>query len=204
MKIILCFILFIFLVGCQTDSSKQSDVSNKDSENINLSKEKQEESSIRKIDFRNFTYLWTEKIRGEGKHFTLKDGEFEAKEDGLIKLKSIVYDDSIRDQAIITIWVEEGNATSEILYIYAWENLEPKLLQSFEFPAGENISLATAFVAHGELIIETFNQITGDAECCPSVVEISYYKWQEDRFVIQGKPQKISNGYVERLEKSKS
>jgi hypothetical protein len=87
-----------------------------------------------------------------------------------------------------------------MLYVYEIENKKPKLMESFEF--GENnISFGTAFVAHGELIIETYHQLSGDAECCPSIMEISYYSWQKDKFVLQGEPHKIPNGYVERTKR---
>jgi len=156
------------------------------------------DSPIRKIDFRNFTYTWTKTFGDVGKTFTLADGEKKLEDDRLLTLKSVVYGDLVeRGEAIITIWVEDDNATSEMLFVYKMEGDKSKMIQSFEF--SEDTHLATAFVAHGELVITTYNQLSGDSECCPSIVEISHYRWQKDKFVIQSESQKIPNDYVTRV-----
>jgi hypothetical protein len=108
--------------------------------------------------------------------------------------------DDYGTQAIVNVNIDDGNATYQMLYVYATENNKLKLLESFEF--GENnTSFRTAFAGHGELIIETYKQQSGNAECCPGVIEISHYRWQKDKFVLQGEPQKIANSYLERIKK---
>ena len=106
-------------------------------------------------------------------------------------------------KALIVIKIDDGNATYEMLYVYEIENKKPKLMESFEF-GEDNIYFGTAFEAHGELVIETYHQLSHDAECCPSVIEITYYEWQKDKFVLQGKPQKVPNGYVARVKNEKN
>jgi hypothetical protein len=204
MKILLCLFVSAFLIGCQTQAQNTSEISQNNKEiKTSSSETTDKEISIRKVDFRNFTYPWTEKIDSGEKFFNLQNGEKIVADAPNLSIKSIYYGDIVNDfegdEAIITINIEDGNATSEILFVYAIETSETKLLQSFEFFAGDNVSLGTAFVAHGELVIETYNQLSTDAECCPSIVEIAYYKWQNNKFVIQGEPQKIQNGYAERL-----
>ena len=118
-------------------------------------------------------------------------------------MKSLSYINVVDDydeQALVNVKIDDGNATYEMLYVFAIEHNKPKLIESFEF-GDNNISFGTAFDAHGELVIETYHQLSGDAECCPRIVEISYYKWQKNKFVLQGEIQKISNGYVDRLKK---
>ena len=167
--------------------------------NLSPTPEPNSDSPIRKIDFRNFTYSWTKTFGNFGETFTLANGEKKLETVGLLTLKSVVYGDLVdgEDEAIITIWIEDDNATSEMLFVYKMEGDKSKILQSFEF--SEDTHLATAFVAHGELVITTYNQLSGDSECCPSIVEISHYRWQKDKFVIQGESQKIPNDYVIRL-----
>lgn len=201
MKYIFVFITMFFVVSCQTTSSKTKSNSEKQISANSLTKnENQEIASIREIDFQNFTFPWTKTFGGKQEFFTLKKGISKMEDGRKLSLKSLSYIDVIDDfdeQALININIDDGNATYEILYIFAVENSKPKLLESFEF-GKNNIFFGTAFAAHGELIIETYRQTANDAECCPSIIEISYYKWQKNILVLQGEPQKIPNGYVER------
>ncbi len=132
----------------------------------------------------------------------MKNGISTLSDERRVSLQSLLFT-SNEDKALVVIKIADGNATYEMLYVYEIENKQPKLLESFEF--GENnIFFGTAFEAHGELVIETYHQLSGDAECCPSVIEIAYYEWQKDKFILQGEPQKVSNGYVERMKKKRN
>ena len=207
MKLLVIFLITIsFIIGCQTSSSKVELVSVKQVAENSITKESNAEfSSIRKIDFQNFTFSWTKTFGYGEKSFTLKDGRVNLPDNRKLILKSLTYIavlDDYDEQALINLQIDDGNATYQMLYVYAIENSKLRLLESFEF--GENnIFFGTAFDAHGELVIETYNQLASDAECCPSIIEISYYKWQKDKFVLQGESQKVANGYVERTKKRK-
>lgn len=205
MKFIVGFAAVILAVACQTSvSSKiQTDVKKQILENSKVQNINKSPTSIRKIDFQNFTFPWTKTFSGKEKSFTLRNGIAELQDKRKLSFKSLSYInavDNYEEQAIVVIKIDDGNAVYEMLYVFAIENNIPKLLESFEF--GENnISFGTAFVAHGELVIETYHQLAGDAECCPSVIEVAYYKWQKDKFVLQSEPQKVLNGYVDRIKK---
>lgn len=204
MKYTIVFISMLFVVSCQTISSKtESKFEEQRSETFLAANTNQTIASIREIDFQNFTFPWSKTFSGKQKSFSLKKG-FSNTEDGRkLSLKSLLYIEVAEDfdeQALVNVKIDDGNATYEMLYVFALENGKPKLLEKFEF-GKNNIFFRTAFAAHGELIIETFHQLSGDAECCPSVIEIAYYKWQKDKFVLQTEPQKISNLYVERSKK---
>jgi len=203
------FTIFIFtavflIVNCQSSSSKVEVFTVKQAANFSTPTENNTDfSSIRKIDFQNFTFPWTKTFGDGEKLFVLKNGTTDLADGRKLTFESLAYVDVVDDyeeQALVNLDIGDGNATYQMLYVYAIENNKPKLLESFEF--GENnTSFGTAFATHGELIIETYKQQSGDAECCPSVIEISYYKWQKDKFVLQGESQKIVNGYVERTRK---
>lgn len=163
-------------------------------------------NSIKDVDFRNFTFLWTKNFgKGQSKNsLTLKNGKVKLAKEYELSLESITYeevaDEYNNDQALVLIKIDDGNATYQMLYVYAFSNNKPKLLESFEF--GENnIYFGTVFVAHGELIIGRYIQKNGDAECCPSILELSFYKWQGGRFALQSEPQRVPNDYVERTKK---
>lgn len=208
MKLIIIFITAIFFtLSCQVTSSKEEAISkNQVKDNSTIKESTADIPSIRKIDFQNFTFPWTKTFGGKEKSFTLKNGISELSDSRKLSLKSFAYidvADNYDEQALINVTIDDGNATYEMLYVFAIENNKPKLLESFEF--GENnIFFGTAFDAHSELIIETYHQLADDAECCPSIIEISYYKWQKDKFVMQGETQKLANGYVERSKKKRS
>lgn len=194
------------LAGCQPAPSNVDVVSETPPANSAGQQNNAELPSIRKIDFQNFTFPWTKRFGYGEKSFTLKNGTANLSDERKLSLKSLSYvevADDYDEQALVVIKIDDGNATYQMLYIYALENGKPKLLESFEFDT-DNFFLRTAFDAHGELIIERSIQKAEDAECCPSIIEISYYKWQKNKFVQQGESQKVANGYVERLKKKNS
>ena len=163
--------------------------------------------SIRTVDFRNFTFPATYREGSRLDAFALKNGQVNLSKELHFFLQSISYDsinlgeDDDDDIALVAVRRDDGGATYHTLYVYHMKKGRPKLLASFEFGDGLNIHLAAAFVAHGELVIERYIQETADSECCPSVIEISYYKWKKDKFVLLDEPQRVPNGYVERQKK---
>lgn len=206
MRFLIVPLTAIFLIfACQPASSKvEINSANQDNANFATNETSADVSSIRKVDFQNFTFPWTKKFGFGEKSYALKNGTAKLSDGRELSLMSLSYIDvvdDIGDQAIVVIDEDDGNATYTMLYVYAIEKNKPKLLESFEF--GEDIHYGTAFVAHSELVIERYVQKAGDAECCPSIIEISYYKWQKDKFVLQGEPQQVPNGYVERVKKKK-
>lgn len=208
MKYIIILVLLLFAVSFQTISSKTQNNSEKQISESSLAIENENKTttSIREIDFQNFTFPWTKTFGGKGKSFTLKNGIAKLTDERELSFESLSYVDVADDydeQALVVVKIDDGNATYEMLYVFAVENGKPKFLESFEFGDGFNIHFGTAFAAHGELIIETYQQTAKDAECCPSVIDISYYKWHKDKFVLQGEPQKIPNGFLERVRKKK-
>lgn len=207
MKYILVFITMFFVGSCQTISSKVENNSEKQiSVNQLILTQNQTVSSIREIDFQNFTFPWTKTLGNEKESFTLKKGISQIKDGRRLSLESLSYIEVMQDfgeQALVTIKIDDGNATYQMLYVFAVLDGKPKLLERFEFGPGFANSLGTAFSAHGALVIETFVQTELDAECCPGIIEISYYNWHNGKFVLLGEPQKIANGYLERIRKRK-
>lgn len=203
MRILITTLILMLFIGCNVRSESVAEVQKPIQNQSILGKTEENSKSIYKVDFRNFTYPWTEKLGDVGKTFTLENGEYSGQEGRVLSLQSINYEDAKSEndekEALVTICIDEGNATYKILYIYEFENNKPKLIQSFEF-AETNSNFATIFVAHGELIIETYNVLSSNAQCCPSTIERLHYKWKEDKFVLI-ETQKIANSYVERAKK---
>lgn len=207
MKFITILLAAIFSVaGCQMGPSKVGVVSETPPANSPNQQNNPESSSIRSVDFQNFTFPWTKTFGYGEKSFALKNGTANLSDERKLSLNSLSYvgvaDNYDTQQAVIVVSIFDVNATYEMMYVYALEHGKPKLLESFEF-GEDNTFFGTAFGAHGELVIERYVQTASDAECCPSVIEISHYKWQKNKFVQQGESQKIANGYVERMKRKK-
>ena len=203
LRIVIVGFILSFLISCDNEI-KNSTKSVKPAQNqIATDKTKEKFISIYDIDFKNFTYPWMKKLGGQEKSFTLKNGSYSEPDGYEIFLQSVNYDGVISEtDALVTIRIDDGNASTYILYVYGLEKDKLKFRQSFEFEE-TNISLKSAYVAHGELIIETYNIESGDAQCCPSVIERKHYKWNEKKFVLV-ESQKIANNYIERKKKEKN
>lgn len=195
MRILLIIFLLTFVIGCNVQTETVANDS-KSIKNQSIAQTTSEtEYSIYDVDFKNFTYPWTEAFGDVGKSFTLKNGGFSEEDGRNLSLEGINYQE---DYTLVTVRVDDGNATNYILYIYDLdENNKLKLVQDYEF-SETNEQLATAFIAHGELIIEKYKIVGSDAQCCPSIIERQYYQWKDEKFVLID-TQKIENNYVERL-----
>lgn len=96
------------LLSCQHSEATETSASKKISDNSPTSAPNLN-SPIRKIDFKNFTYPWTEDLTSnDDKTFTLKDGEtpFELGKQMGVLLGKVKYADLTndgQDEALITI-----------------------------------------------------------------------------------------------------
>jgi len=170
---------------------------------------KKSDSSIRKFDFKNFTYPLTKDQGGEdGETFTLKKGKQEGNNQQIeATFQTIEYGDITGDgkeEAMISIYPwSGGNCQCYMVFIYTLENKKPKLLWSFDTWDKAEGGFKRAFAENGELIIELF----GDSKfengkwhftipegkfkglCCPTVFTRNRFKWNGDKFVVQGVPE---------------
>lgn len=196
MRILFIFLVFISLTGCSVESVRRTQQ--------NSIVEKSEVSDIRQIDFKNFSYSRPRSSKGIIEKIVLKDGVFSEQDEEIFSLQSVLYENingGYGDiDALITIKIDDGNATYHLLYIYELENKKVKLLQIFDF-SKEDRGFKTAYFAHSELIIESYQQAHTDTECCPSIVERRHYDWRENKFILVS-TQKIPNDYVEKREKT--
>lgn len=199
MRILLTFIILSLLFGCSFQNTNTSSDIKEIKNQVIIKKPNRKYDSILDVDFKNFTFPWTEKIKGKKDSYTLKNGKFSEEEGRSLNLEVVSYDDS-DSQALVTTRIADGNTYYHILYIYQFDNNKLKLLQTFNFDSDD--SFGTAYVAHGELIIEAYNIISGDGQCCPSIIERRHYEQKDEKFNLV-ETQKIHNNYVERLKRSR-
>ncbi len=162
------------------------------------------DSSIRKIDFKNFSYPQTD----EYESFRLKDGTKNPKkdEDGA-RLQNIEYgdvtNDGIEDALIDISPLMDGNCQCEMVFVYTIKNNKHKLLWSFNTWDRAEGGFKKAYAENGNLVVETFgdNKFENDKwnfnfpkdkfnpYCCPTAYTKIVFKWSGEKFVPLGESQ---------------
>jgi hypothetical protein len=179
----------------------QSQLPNTNSETVNPSPN----SPIRSIDFRNFTYSFTEGLRNPTDPkptFTLKDGKHPETRDkqGLvgeigISLNNVIYGDVTGDNqedAILTMSIlTGGSAAPNIVYIYTLENNRPKQLWDFTTGDRANKGLRKVYSENEQLIVELNSPVESKGDCCPVFFTRSKYKWTGKKFQIVENQEKL-------------
>lgn len=162
-------------------------------------------STIREVDFKNFTYPWTEDQGGDG-NFALENGKKERldKDDIEATFETVEYGDVTNDgeeEAFVSIYpYSGGNCQCIMVFIYTLENKQPKLLWSFDTFDKAVGGFKKAYADGGELVVETFgdnnfengkwkfsfpeNKFRGF--CCPTVYTKIRFKWNGEKFVEEG------------------
>jgi hypothetical protein len=189
MKILLLFLLLTsFCSHSQTQSQLES---NKTEAVISTA-----DSPIRSIDFRNFTYPFTEGLIdpiNPKRTFTLKNGELPEtrNKQGLVDemgiyLGNVIYGDVTNDNqedAIVTISIlTGGSATPQIVYVFTLENNRPKQLWAFSTGDRADKGLRKVYAENGQLVIELNSPIDSKGDCCPVFFTRSKYRWTGKNF----------------------
>ena len=164
-------------------------------------------SSIRSIDFKNFTFPWT-KDHGTPDYFTLKDGnKYMVGGESGSHLQLVEYGDVTNDkqeEALISISPETGgNCQCYMVYVYTLESGKPKSLWNFDTWDKAEGGFKRAYAENGDLVVELFgddkfvnnewvlNIPEGkfDGLCCPTAFTRIRFHWNGNKFVSTGKPE---------------
>lgn len=206
---------FLFLTGlfsaCQksiaenVNISSSSTVSPSANQVLTPTRTSEKPSPIRKIDFKNFKYTFTEYV-GD---FTLKNGEkpyVHQKESG-IELYKIDYADVTNDgeeDAILFMSVQTGgSAIPNVIYIYTLRNNKPKLLWNFTTGDRAVGGLKDIYKENDMLVVELFGdnkfiddewkfyrnyeKYAGDGRL--TIYTKTRFKWSGEKFIVEGKPE---------------
>lgn len=163
-------------------------------------------STIKDVDFRNFTFY---DETGKNK-FTLKDGEkpFGNMKDISFALQNIEYADLTgdkEDEAIINILVEYGSGSSGLVYVYTLENGQLKKLWYAASGHDAKGGLKRVYSEDGALIIELFgsNEFVESKDGFKSSNEADTpedlyrptkftkfrFEWNGEKFVLESAPE---------------
>jgi len=183
---------------------------------------KKTDSSIRKFDFKNFTYPLTEDQGGKGETFTLKNGKQKQTEDQIeATLQTIEYGDITNDgseEAMLSVYPwSGGNCQCYMVFIYTLENKKPKLLWKFDTWDKAEGGFKRAYAEKNELIVELFGDSKFEDDkwnftipegkfsglCCPTVYTKSRFKWNGEKFVVEGTPELFDYDWKKESEKDR-
>jgi hypothetical protein len=206
----LCFIN-CGIAACNFNTSNQAQTETKTSPaapqiKAQVSPAPAADSSIRKIDFKNFTFPGTEDYAGK---FTLKNGEkpYEhGKEDGIDLDKTEYFDvtGDKEEEAVLRMSIQTGGtAMPNLIYIYTLKNKKPKLLWGFITGDRANGGFKSIYAENGELIVELFGKnkfvkdkweneddvLDNNGACCPTRFTRSRLKWNGEKFVLKSNPE---------------
>ena len=168
-------------------------------------------SSIREIDFANFSYPAKPAFSYGRKSFKLQHGRYEGHKirDPLL-LAFVGYGDVTGDgveEFMVVLEVSlRGTGIPHIVYIYTVEGRSPKLLWAFETGDRGDGGLRQAYAENGRLVIELYGKgklvaknvfesdpFALEGACCPKLFTRARYAWQGDRFQQEGSEEILPN-----------
>jgi len=164
-----------------------------------------QDSPIRGIDFKNFTYPWTKGLMSKEKTFTLKNGRFD---NGMgVSLRQTKYADLTgdgEDEAILFMLITTGGSASPgIVYVYSFKNRKPQLLWKFDTGDRAEGGFKDLYAENGNVIVELFGEnklVSGEWKaivppskdkglCCPTIYTKTTFSWDGKQFNIQNDPE---------------
>ena len=155
------------------------------------------QSDIRKVDFKNFTYL-AHCISETPQKITVKDGEFseEKQEEGYVdrfhfNVFDVAYGDlnaDGRDEAVVlSICNTGGTGNFSEGFVFAMKAGKPSL--AARIPGGDRAygGLRSTRVENGLLVVESNDAGPEGGSCCPQIIVTTKYKLAGGRIVKSGK-----------------
>ncbi len=169
--------------------------------------------SIRQIDFKNFTYAWSEPeppededvpwhwfnsptdshfraVHGLHHFYSAKQEPYEREHAPLISVDSVVYGDLDGDgneEAVVAMNYSTGGTFNwDYLYVFTLDSGRAKLIERMETGSGGSGGLVRMSVQHQFLVIDFADpeQIAGD--CCSKGFIRVHYRLQEGEFIEDG------------------
>lgn len=155
-------------------------------------------SSIREIDFGDFTYPAQPSIGGLGA-FTLRSGRLPPKRDAdghvttmWLELLKVVYGDVTGDGAeeaiVIHEWITGGSATPHVIYIYTIEKGRPKFIWGTTTGDRADGGFKSAYAEDGDLVLETYSPEGKRGDCCPVAYIKTRYRLHGKKISVADKP----------------
>jgi len=169
------------------------------------------QTTIRQVDFKNFTYPWRgpsgwphqlEWLDTAGQeHVRLVEGRWrlhtEDEESSTpfsgLTLEEVRFDDvtgeGLTDAIVVLRLNTCGTQYSHYVYIYAFAAGKPKLLAWFHSGDRSASGLYRVYGQGGKLVIELFDPEKREGDCCSSGFVRTLYDWHNGKFRLVGAPE---------------
>ena len=173
------------------------------------------QSTIRRVDFKNFTYplsgpllghnrlQWlSAKISPHRKPIHLVNGEDLTKSSSVVmdgheyvqwegfSLQSVSFADLTgngEEEAIVVLHYRTGGTQqTDYVYIYSFVAGKPKLLAYFYVGDRAYSGLCKVVGDHGNLVVELFDPEKRSGDCCSSGIVRTRYRWEQGQFKAVG------------------
>ena len=152
-------------------------------------------SSIRNVDFRNFTFPASDRAAIPAGSFSLKNGHYKVDEGGVhfsMDLDSVYYLGTSTSSKggfalVLFSWFAAGGSSSQggTAQVFTVSNAHLRSVQKIgwdtHFQAGQPTDSFDPSTK--TLVIRSAHYIPGDAHCCVSAMDIVTFRWDGTRFV---------------------
>jgi hypothetical protein len=158
------------------------------------------QQSLRKIDFKNFTYplsgstlghdrlVWLDPA-SSGRHIRLVNGKDRPSRPGFT-LDSVTFADLTgegKEDGIVVLHFDTGGTQqTDYVYIYAPAAEKPVLLTYFSTGDRSASGLHKVYGENGKLVVELLDPAKSEGDCCSTGFVRTRYKWQNGRFEASG------------------
>jgi hypothetical protein len=169
------------------------------------------QTTIRQVDFKNFTYPWSEPTgwphqvewldTAGQKHVRLVNGRWRLDAEDQesspqfsgLTLEEVRFDDvtgkGLTDAIVVLRFDTGGTQYSHYVYIYAFVARKPKLLAWFHSGDRAYAGLYRVYGQDGKLVIELFDPDKRSGDCCSTGFVRRRYQWHGGDFEVVGNPE---------------
>ena len=174
-------------------------------------------TTIRQIDFDNFSYSWSDAEPPEdvhqpwqwltsppSQHFRAVNGihhfyltsqdKYERQRASLVSVDSVTYGDLDNDgveEAVVALnYSTGGTANWDYLYVYKLENGKPTLVARMETGSRGYGGLVRAYVRNQLLVVDFADPERRVGDCCSEGYIRVRYRWQDGSFTEEGNPER--------------
>ncbi len=153
------------------------------------------QSTIRKVDFKNFTYKLSCGTADVASRVTVRDGAYSGAKRGVdvyLNVYDVKFGDlngDSRDEAVVLYSC--GSGASYVYFrglVFTLRNRKPVLLTELEGGNKGDGGFHDVAFAKRVLLVQRYQLATAGSPCCPELIETTKYKWNGKRLIPIGKP----------------
>ncbi len=158
----------------------------------------QAQSSIRKVDFKNFSYRLSCGSADRKSTVKVRNGKYDGRKGSLntdvfLNIYKVLYGDldgDQKDEAVVFYMCGSGASYAYFRgLVYSLKNRKPTLMTELEGGNKGDGGFNDVWIVNGRLVVERNQVGVGGSACCPESIEITRYKLKGKHLVRSGKRQ---------------